>query len=355
MGRYIIAHDLGTTGDKATLFSTDGRLIASSVRSYNTHYFNGNWAEQDPEEWWTAVCETTAAMAEKVPPEEVVALSFSGHMMGCLPIDAEGRVLRPHILWCDQRATKQAAFLEDRIGLKRFYGIVGHRISASYTLEKIMWLIENEPDIYAKTACFLQAKDFMVYRLTGKVMTDFSDGSGTNAMDINAFEWSKEVLGCAGIDAAKLPELKPSTTVAGTLLPEAARACGLTCATKVVLGGGDGATASVGAGSVRAGAAYANMGTSAWIASTTEKPLITERMILANFAHAVPGLINPIGTMQAAGASFSWLKKEICTGEAMEAEAKGVSPYDLINGQIAAASSAFRRRKCRNKALEKIA
>ena len=337
MGKYIIAHDLGTTGNKATLFSTDGRLISSAVRGYDTHYFNGNWAEQNPEDWWTAVCETTAAMAKLVPPEEIVAISFSGHMMGCLPIDAEGRVLRPHILWCDMRATKQTDQLTARISLKDFYRITGHRPSAAYALEKIMWIRDNEPDVYARAACFLQAKDYMVYRLTGQVMTDYSDASGTNAFDINAFEWSKTLLDIAGIDAAKLPRAVPSTTVAGNLLPEAARACGLTCASKVVLGAGDGATATVGAGSVREGITYSCLGTSAWIGCTMKKPLITDRMINVNFAHAVPGMIAAIGTMQAAGASFNWLKTQICTGEAMQAERDGVSVYDLINAEIAAA------------------
>ncbi len=337
MGKYIIAHDLGTTGNKATLFSTDGRLISSAVRGYDAHYFNGNWAEQDPEDWWTAVCETTAAMARLVPPEEIAAISFSGHMMGCLPIDAEGRALRPHILWCDLRATRQTAQLTAAISERDFYRITGHRPSAAYSLEKIMWIRDNEPDIYEKTACFLQAKDYMVYRLTGQVMTDYSDASGTNAFDINRFEWSGKLLDIAGIDAGKLPRLMPSTTVAGTLLPEAARACGLTCATKVVLGGGDGATATVGAGSVCEGVTYSCLGTSAWIGCTTSKPLITERMITVNFAHAVPGLVAPIGTMQAAGASFNWLKTRICTGEAMQAEQSGKSVYDIINAEIAAA------------------
>ena len=337
MGRYIIAHDLGTTGNKATLFSTDGRLISSAVRSYDAHYFNGNWAEQDPEDWWRAVCETTAAMAKIVPPEEIVAISFSGHMMGCLPIDANGRALRPHILWCDMRATAQTAQLVSRIPEREFYRITGHRPSAAYALEKIMWIRENEPEIYAHAACFLQAKDYMVYRLTGQVMTDYSDASGTNAFDINTFEWSKRLLDCAGVDIGKLPKPMPSTTVAGALLPEAARACGLTTATKVVLGAGDGATATVGAGSVREGVTYSCLGTSAWIGCTAKRPLITDRMITVNFAHAVPGMVAPIGTMQAAGASFSWLKNQICTGEAMEAERSGGSVYDLINAEIAQA------------------
>jgi len=337
MAKYIIAHDLGTTGNKATLFSTDGKLISSSVRAYDTHYFNGNWAEQNPEDWWEAVCETSAAMAKLVPAEEIIAMSFSAHMMGCLPVDENGKPLRPHIMWCDMRSVKQTDHLASQISLRDFYGITGHRMSAAYSLEKMMWVKENEPEIYAKTACFLQAKDYMVFRLTGKMMTDYSDASGTNAFDLNEFKWSQRLLDYAGIDIAKLPEAMPSTTVAGNLLPEAAKACGLTTATKVVIGAGDGATATVGAGSIKEGVTYACLGTSAWIGSTLKKPLITDDMILSNWAHAVPGMIAPLGTMQAAGASFSWLKNQICTGEAYEAEKSGENVYDIINRKIAEA------------------
>ena len=337
MGKYIIAHDLGTTGNKATLFSLDGRLISSSVYSYDTHYYNGSWAEQDPADWWRAVCETTSAMAKLVPPEEIVAMSFSGHMMGCLPVDENGTPLHPHILWCDLRATKQAAELEAKISLRDFYAITGHRLSASYALEKMMWIKENKPDIYKRTACFLNAKDYMVYRLTGQMYTDYSDATGCNAFDINEFVWSKKLLDYAGIDAAKLPKPMPSTTVVGNILPEAAKACGLTQNTKIVLGGGDGACASVGAGSVSVGVTYACLGTSGWLATTTDRPIISDRMIIANWAHAVPGLINPMGTMQSAGASYSWLKNTICHLEIEHGKASGKSPYELINQEIAQA------------------
>ena len=337
MSKYIIAHDLGTSGNKATLFSTDGRLIASAVRAYDTHYFNGNWAEQNPGDWLSAVCETSADMAKLVPPEDIVAMSFSAHMMGCLPVDDNGAPLRPHILWCDQRATREAAGLEAVFGTQGFFRITGHRPSASYPLEKIMWVKEHEPDIYARAACFLQAKDYVTYRLTGRMMTDYSDASAWNAMDLREMRWSKRILDSAGVDAAKLPEPRPSTTVAGTLLPDMAKACGLTGATKVVIGAGDGAAATVGAGSVAEGITYACLGTSAWLGTTTRQPIINDRMIVANFAHAVPGLYAPLGTMQAAGASFSWLKNNICRAEAIRAEAEGTSVWDLINSEIAAA------------------
>ncbi len=337
MSKYIIAHDLGTSGDKATLFSTDGRLIDSFVCPYDTHYFNNGWAEQHPEDWWKAVCVTTKSMAERVDREDIVAISFSGHMMGCLPVDQHGTPLREHILWADLRSTAEEAWLGGRIDLMDFYHIVGHRLSASYTLAKILWVKNNEPDVYRKTYKFLQAKDYIVYRLTGAMLTDCSDASGTNLFDLNTFEWSRKIIDAAGIDPEKLPDVVPSTTVTGNVLPEAAALCGLNPSTKVVLGAGDGATATVGAGCVREGQSYACLGTSAWVGSVTRHMICDDRRILTNWAHAVPGFVMPLSTMQAAGGSFSWVKNNICLSESERAAAAGKSAYDFINEEIAAA------------------
>ena len=337
MSKYIIAHDLGTSGNKATLFSTDGKMIDSIVCPYDTHYFNQGWAEQHPEDWWQAVCSTTKAMAARVNQEDIIAMSFSGHMMGCLPVDIHGKPLREHILWADMRATEEEAEIGAKVDLMDFYHIVGHRLSASYTLAKILWIKKNEPQIYAKTYKFLHAKDYMVYRLTGKMMTDYSDASGSNMFDLNEFVWSKKILDAAGIDIEKLPDPMPSTTVAGYVLPEAAAECGLSTHTRVVIGAGDGATATVGAGCIREGQAYACLGTSAWVGCSTKHMVCDNNRILTNWAHAVPGLVMPLSTMQAAGGSFSWVKNHICLSETEQAKAAGKSPYSLINDEIASA------------------
>ena len=337
MSKYIIAHDLGTSGNKATLFSTEGKLIKSAVLPYDAHFFNVCCAEQDPADWWHAVCTTTRELLQGIDPEDVLAISFSAHMMGCLPVDAQGNPLRPSIIWADTRSTREAEAVAEKIDPKTFFHIVGHRLSSSYTLTKIMWLKNNEPEIYEKAHCFLQAKDYIVFKLTGQMMTDYSDASGTNMFDINTFEWSKTILDAAGVDMGKLPKPMPSTTVAGTVLPDVAKECGLSTSTKVVLGGGDGMCASVGAGSISEGKTYSCLGTSAWIATAAKKPIFDEGMVLTNWAHVVPGYVTPLGTMQAAGASFSWLKNNICTSEAIEAKEQGKSVYDLINEAIASA------------------
>jgi len=338
MSRYLLAHDLGTSGNKATLYSDDGRLIASQTVTYPTHFFNGNWAEQDPADWWHAVCNSTQALLSqaKVNPADVAVVALSGQMMGCTLVDKAGQVLRPSMLYCDQRAAAQATGLLEQIELKDFYGIVGHRVSPSYTLEKLMWVRDNEPGIYAKTHKTLCAKDYINYRLTGKMATDFSDASGTNAFDLNTFKWSERIIQLAGVDPAMFPDPMDSTQVLGELTREAAAATGLRVGTPVALGGGDGSCAGVGVGCIKPGSAYNYLGSSSWIALTVEKPIVDEQMRTMNWAHCVPGYLHPSGTMQTAGSSLQWLKEVICTSEcAAAAAAANTNPYALIDAAIA--------------------
>ena len=336
MKKYILAHDLGTSGNKASLFTVDGKLMGSQVFAYDVHYFNGTWAEQDAEDWWKAVCVTSRNLIEAtgIAPEEIGAVSFSGQMMGCLCVDRQGNPLRKAIIWADQRAQKQAAQIEEHISQQDFYHIVGHRNTASYGIQKLMWVRDNEPDIYEQTYKTLNAKDFIVYRLTGKFYTEYSDANSVACFDLNKLQWSDELISYAGIDGDKLPELKPSTFMAGGVTEEASKATGLAMGTPVVLGAGDGVTANVGAGSIKPGKTYSCMGTSAWITTTTEKPIYDPQMRSVTWAHAVPGLYAPNGTMQTAGGAYSWLKNTICTMESYQAKELGKSPYDLINEEI---------------------
>ena len=334
--KYILAHDLGTSGNKATLFSEEGKLVGSTVYAYGCHYFNDNWAEQDPADWWTSICETTRALIARtgVDRRDIAAVSFSGQMMGCLCVDRQGRPLRPSIIWADQRAQAQQRAIGERIALEDYYRIVGHRNAASYGLQKLMWVRDNEPDIYRQTYKTLNAKDYIVFRLTGKFCTEPSDASSNACVDLNTLSWSEKIVDISGIDPDKLPEILPSTHVAGGVTRAAAEETGLHEGTPVVLGGGDGVCANVGAGSVRPGKTFSYVGSSSWIASTSEKPVFDPQMRTVTWAHIVPGLYAPNGTMQSAGGSYAWLKNQVCRYEAEQAAQRGVSPYDLINAQI---------------------
>lgn len=333
MVTYILAHDLGTSGNKATLFSEDGRLIKSEVFSYDTHYFHDTWVEQNADDWWKAVCCSSKNLVRStgIDPGDIGAISFSGQMMGCLCVDKNGKPLRPSIIWADQRAQKQVAKIEEHISQQDFYHIVGHRNTASYGVQKLMWVRDNEPEIYEQTYKTLNAKDYIVFKLTGKFYTEPSDANSVACFDLHTFQWSDKLIEYTGIDPDKLPEIKPSTFVAGGVTKEAAKETGLKEGTPVVMGGGDGVVANIGCGSIAPGKTYCCMGTSAWITTTTEKPIFDEKMRTVTWAHVIPGMYAPNGTMQYAGGCYSWLKNTICRIEAYKARENDGSPYTYMN------------------------
>jgi xylulokinase len=333
MATYILAHDLGTTGDKATLFGSEGGLLASEFSPYPTHYPKTGWAEQDPEQYWQAFCRSTRDLLEKTrtPPAEIAAVAFSGQMMAALPVDREGRALRNSIIWADLRSTSQAEALGKRIDADRVYRISGHRLSPSYSAAKIMWIKENEPDIYKRAHKFLHAKDYLAGRLTGAVFTDYSDASGMNLLDITALQWSAEVLEAAGIDSGKLPDIVESTEVVGKITGEAAAASGLLSGTPVVIGGGDGACATCGAGVVSENQAYIYLGTSTWMAVASTKPILDPAKRTFTFCHFLKGLYFPAGTMQAGGGSYQWFKNTLGDAEEHAAGEAGIDAYEILN------------------------
>ena len=330
--KYLLAHDLGTSGDKATLFTEEGKQLASGTRSYPLFQEREEYAEQDGNDWWQAFCETTKELilGSGVSPEDIEALSFSGQMLGLLPVDLKGEPLRRSLIWADLRAVAEAEELRSKISDEEFYAIVGHRNTASYSLQKAMWLKKHEPENYERARCFLNAKDYIVLKLTGRLVTDPSDANSTGAFDLKKRCWSERILQAAGIDGAKFPEIVDSTAVVGTVSAEAAARTGLSTRTKVVMGAGDGVAANVGAGSVSPGSAYLCLGTSAWVATTAKAPLFDDRMRSVTWAHAVPGLYSPNATMQYACGSYDWFKEVIGTGEQLISEKTGEDVYVLL-------------------------
>ncbi|MGL5329106.1 MAG: xylulokinase [Peptostreptococcaceae bacterium] len=312
MSKYLLAHDLGTSGNKATLYTVDGDLVKSEVYSYDTKITNNNWVEQNSNDWWKAVCETSKNLVKDIDEREIAAISFSGQMMGCLCVDKNGDVLRDCLIWADMRATKEEAVLRTKIDEKEFYKITGHKISPSYGGQKLMWIKNNEPDIYEKTYKMLNAKDYIILKLTGEFVTEYTDASSTCLLDLNTLDWSDKLIEVMELDKDKLPKLLKSTDIAGIVSEEAAKATGLVPGIPVVCGGGDGVCAAVGTGCTKEGIAHSCMGTSSWISITTEKPIFDEEMKTFTWAHIVPGYVLPTGTMQCGGGSFAWMKKELC-------------------------------------------
>lgn len=332
--QYILAHDLGTSGDKATLFSTEGKLIASVVEGYPCKYSNGNWAEQDPEDWYAAVCRSTKKLIESIDPGEIVGISFSGHMMGSVLLDNRGELLRSAIIWADQRATEQVRKLSEIVGDERFYQITGNRNNPTNSICKIMWSMEHD-GVAEKLGKSVNCKDYIIYRLTGHLGTDYSDASGTGAFDINRFTWSEEVLNGAGVPLSAMPECRASTDLAGKITEEAAKQTGLLPGTPVFCGCGDGTAASVGTGIAEVGQAYLSLGTSAWISYLDDSPCLDDRQRTFNLAGMEKHRVYPLGSMQAAGSSYSWMRDQLCRAEKLDAERLGTDVYRQINDQIA--------------------
>jgi xylulokinase len=333
MQNYVIAHDLGTTGNKATLYDREGKLVDSAFFGYETEYAQTNWAEQDPEDWWQAVCRSTQILLQKtkVNATDVACVTFSGQMMGCVPLDKEARPLRKAIIWADQRSVEQERWLGERVAPDEIYQITGHRLSASYSINKILWVRDHQPDVYKSTYKFVHAKDAIVARLTGAFVTDPSDASGMNLYHLERGQWSERILEAAELDPQKLPEIHPSTAVVGEVRSAVAAEVGLAAGTPVVVGGGDGACAAAGAGVVREGAAYNYIGSSSWIALATEAPIYDPEQKTFTFGHVVPDMFMPTGTMQAAGASYQWTRDQLGGVQIRAAESLGISTYELMN------------------------
>jgi xylulokinase len=331
--QFILAHDLGTTGNKASLYEASGKVVASATYAYGTEYPLVNWVEQNPEDWWSAVCQSTKQLLNRtrISPGDVACLAFSGQMMGAVAVDVQCRPLRNAIIWADQRAVTEAQDIIEQLGEQNIYRITGHRASSSYSGAKILWIRNHQPDIFKETYKFLHAKDFVVARLTGKFVTDYSDASGMNLYDLAAQDWSGAILDAVRLDVRVLPELHPSTDVVGEITPQISQEVGLKAGTPVVIGGGDGCCAATGAGVVREGSAYNYIGSSSWIAIATSQPIFDPQMRTFTWAHLVPGMYSPCGTMQAAGGSYQWLRDNICLSEKSASDQLQINPYELMN------------------------
>lgn len=315
----LIAHDLGTTGNKASLHAGDGTMIAAASASYPTRYAADTTSEQDPHDWWRSVVSATRQLLATTgtPPEHVDGLCVSGQMMGLVLLDAAGEPARPAMIWSDQRASAEAATLATTFGGEQAYRITGNRIAAPYTLPKLMWVRDHDPAAYARATALCVAKDYVNLRLTGRLATDRSDASHTGAYDLATGDWSPALLAAAGVDAALWPEVVESTAVLGTLTAAAADELGLRPGTRVVTGGGDGPMAAVGAGCVTPDSpGYVCLGTSAWYACTTTAPAIDAEQRPFTLCHVVPGLFTPTATTQTGAGSLQWAAQALGAGSA---------------------------------------
>ncbi|WP_208592117.1 xylulokinase [Gracilibacillus suaedae] len=328
---FILAHDIGTSGVKATLFNSFGNLFDSYTTYYQTYFMEKNEVEQNPEYWWEAICLATKHLlnTNKITPSEIEVITFSGQMMGVVPVNKEANPIRKALIWADMRASQQAYHACAEFGEDHLYQLTGNKMTSSYSGAKMAWLKKNEPTSYHKAYKLLQAKDYIVAKLTGNFLTDFSDVSGTNLYDIYKKEWMKELIHFWGLDIEKLPEVVSSTTIAGYIKEEMADQIGLLSGTPVVIGGGDGACAALGAGITQIGDTFNYLGSSSWIAGVSDTPILDKQKRTFNFIHLDHAKYLPMGTMQAAGSLIDWVISQWYKELAAENKA-----YEIMNQEI---------------------
>lgn len=325
MSRYILVHDIGTTGDKASLFDVDKyEIVASIVFEYPTYHPYPLWAEQRATDWWNAFVESTKRLLKLVNPIDVEANGFSGQMMAAFPVDKNGNPLRDPIIWMDQRSVDEMEYIKSVFTEYGFYKITGLRLSATWPIAKILWLKNHQPEIYEKTYKFLQSKDFIVTKLTGTFQTDYSDASLTGMLDIYKKKWAENLLSEVGVDIDKLPDIKPSYAVVGEVESNVAHSLGFPHRPLVVVGCGDGICTHVGSAATELYDSYLYLGGSAWYSVLSTEPLIEKPMRNMNMVYADPAYYAPVATMQAAGTSFQWFRNNVFTAERAIEIASGI-------------------------------
>lgn len=320
MSETIIAADIGTSSLKAALVNAEGQVLATARHGYPTHVTPEGWTEQDPRHWLDALAQALAALAAKTSLDSASGIVFTGQMSAALLVDREHNPLRPCIIWSDQRAEREARAASDAAGRQQLYAVTGNPATATYSAPKLAWVARHEPDVIKAANAFIQPKDWLVAKLTGRLATDLSDASCTNLIDLRKGGWSKALFELYGLDIALAPEILRSVDIAGTLLPEMAAPLGLKPGLPVIMGGGDGPATAAGTGALSQGDGYASLGTSAWASFTSADPVVDEKCRLATFAHLIPGLYVETGSMQAAGASIEWVAQLLGTTPAEIAE-----------------------------------
>jgi xylulokinase len=337
---YLLGIDVSTTATKALVIDERGAVIATASEDYAFYTPRPLWAEQDPADWWRACVSVVRRVLDVTPASEIAGIGLTGQMHGLVLLDADGKVLRPCIMWNDQRTGKQCEEITARAGgasalLKR----IGNPVLPGFTAPKILWVRENEPQVYARAAHVLLPKDYIRLMLTGMYATEVSDASGTALLDVAARNWSDELVRALDVPRAWLPEVFESPVVSAKVSAEAARLTGLVAGTPVVGGGGDQAAQAVGTGIVREGIVSATLGTSGVVFASSDAYRPEPNGLLHAFCHAVPNKWHLMGVMLSAAGSFRWFRDALGEAETARAVENGQDVYEILTAEAAQAAA----------------
>ncbi len=329
MPEHVLGIDVGTGGTRAVIVRDDGRIVAAATEEHEPFATPQiGWAEQRPEDWWRAATLAVrhALSHANLRGQEIGCVGFSGQMHGAVMLDAADEVVRPALIWCDVRTSKQCLDLTDRVGADRIIQLTCNPALTNFTLTKLLWTREHEPHLWSRVRAVMLPKDYVRFRLTGDRATDMADASGTLMLDVARRRWSDEMLQATGIDRAVLGSLHESPDVCGKISAAGADASGLAAGTPVVAGAGDQAAGATGMGIVAPGAVSATIGTSGVVFAATDRPAVDPHGRLHTFCHAIPGRWHVMGVTQAAGLSLRWFRELVNDGR---------DPYDRLTSEAA--------------------
>ena len=332
--KLLLGIDVGTGGTRAVLIDGAGAVVASCTAEHVAFASpETGWAEQDPRDWWRATCEAVKQVmaTSGTKPSDIAAVGFSGQMHGAVLLDAAGEVLRPALIWCDQRTSEEARELTAEVGEDRIITWTCNPALTNFTLTKLLWVRKHEPKLFERFRTLLLPKDYVRYRLTGEYGIDVADASGTLLLDVSKRRWSTEMVHTAGLDPACLPPLFESPDVCATVSEAGAAATGLQKGTPVVAGAGDQAAGAVGLGIVSPGAVHATIGTSGVVFAATDRPALDPKGRLHTFCHAIPGRWHVMGVTQSAGLSLRWFRDNFGTRNNDSRD-----PYEQLSDEAAA-------------------
>ena len=331
--KYLIGIDLGTSATKTVLFDERGTVISSASVEYPLYQPQNGWAEQNPEDWYNAAISslTDVVKISGVNAEDIVSLGISGQMHGLVMLDKKCDVIRPAILWCDQRTGKECEELTEKLGLDTLIKITANPALTGFTASKILWVKNNEPDNFEKCRHILLPKDYLRFRLTGVFATEVSDASGMQLLDVPARKWSDVMIDALGIKKEYLAKVYESPEITGYINDDTSAKTGLSVKTAVAGGAGDNAAAAVGMGVVTEGKAFTTIGTSGVVFAHTDNPVIDPKGRVHTFCCAVPGAWHVMGVTQGAGLSLQWFKNNFCYEEIQQADKENKDVYQITD------------------------